>query len=102
MFSKPSDPDTPEVPENLVLTPGAAGSQMILIDWDNALRATSYRVVVTNTATPPAELKNTIVSESEVMFNDLPAGTAIKVTVSGRNSKGGESAATPSVNATVP
>ena len=31
-FSKPSDPDTPEVPENLVIVPGPAGSHMVFID----------------------------------------------------------------------
>jgi hypothetical protein len=89
-FSKPSDPETPEVPENLVLTPGAPGSHLLFIDWDDALRANTYRVIVTNTANPPVELKNVIVSESEVTFNDLSAG-AVKVTVASRNSKGGES-----------
>jgi hypothetical protein len=101
-FSKPSDPDTPEVPENLVITPGAPGSHLMFIDWDNSLRSSSYRVVVTNSATPPAELKNIIVSESEVTLNDLTSGTAVKVTVAGRNSKGGESAGTAAVSATVP
>jgi hypothetical protein len=101
-FSKPNDPDTPEVPENLVIVPGAPGSHMVFIDWDNSLRSTSYRVIVTNTANPPAELKNDIVNDSEVTYDDLTSGAAIKVTVSGRNSKGGESAETAPVNATVP
>jgi hypothetical protein len=47
-------------------------------------------------------LKNIIVSESEATVSDIPTGTQVKVTVSGRNSKGGESAATDPVNATVP
>jgi hypothetical protein len=71
------------------------------IDWDDALRAASYRVIVTNTANPPAELKNVIVSESEVTFNDLAPGT-VKITIASRNSKGGESAASAPVNGTVP
>lgn len=58
--------------------------------------------MVTNGATPPAQLKNVIVSESEMTFNNLTSGTAIKLTGSGRNSKGGKSSATDSVNATVP
>lgn len=101
-FVKPSDPDTPEVPENVVITPGSPGSHLLFIDWDDAARATSYRVIVTNTATPPVQLKNQIVNESEVTFSDIPSGTAVKVTVSSRNSTGGESAATAPVNATVP
>ncbi|HEX8078312.1 MAG TPA: hypothetical protein VF511_10900 [Chthoniobacterales bacterium] len=56
-FSKPSDPDTPEVPENLVLTPGPAGSHMMFIDWDNALRATSYRVLIKRNVVNFPELK---------------------------------------------
>lgn len=101
-FSKPSDPDTPEVPENIVITPGAPGSHLLFVDWDDSLRATSYRVIVTNTATPPVDLKNMIVNESEATISDLAAGTAIKLTVASRNTKGGESAASPPVSATVP
>jgi hypothetical protein len=101
-FSKPSDPDTPETPDNLVVVPGAPGRHMLFIDWDDALRSTSYRVRVTKDATPSAELKNVIVNNTEVTINDLASGTPIKVTVSDRNSKGGESAATDPVSATVP
>lgn len=32
--------------KNLVITPGPAGSHMVFIDWDNALRATSYGVLI--------------------------------------------------------
>jgi hypothetical protein len=89
-FSKPSDPETPEVPENVVVTPGAPGSHRLFIDWNDALRATSFRVIVNNTPNPPVELKNTIVTESEVTFGDLPPGP-VKITIASRNSKGGES-----------
>jgi len=101
-FSKPSDPDTPEVPENLVITPGAPGSHMVFIDWDDSLRSTSYRVQASRTLPPLTELKNVIVTDSEVTLTDIPSGIAIKVTVSGRNSKGGESAPSTPVNGTVP
>ena len=101
-FSKPSDPDTPEVPENIVITPGGFGSHLLFIDWDDALRATSYRIIVKNTANPPVELKNVIVNESEATISDLAAVTAIKVTVASRNTKGGESGASAPVGATVP
>lgn len=62
----------------------------------------SERLIVINTANPPVELKNIIVSESEATISDVPSGTAVKVTVAGRNSKGGESSATAPVEATVP
>ena len=90
------------MPENIVITPGAPGSHLLFIDWDDALRATSYRVIVKNTATPPVELKNVIVNESEATLTDLTSGTAVKITVASRNTKGGESAASPPVSATVP
>jgi hypothetical protein len=48
------------------------------------------------------ELKNEIVHDaSEVTFNDLPPGQ-VKITIAARNSKGGESAASDPVTATVP
>ncbi|MEY2519114.1 MAG: hypothetical protein QOF24_873, partial [Verrucomicrobiota bacterium] len=100
-FSKPSDPETPEVPENVVVTPGAPGSHLLFIDWDDAFRASSYRVIVTNTANPPVELKNTIVSESEATFNDLAPGP-VKITIASRNSKGGESGPSAPASGTVP
>jgi hypothetical protein len=101
-FSKPSDPDTPEVPENLVITPGAPGSHMVFIDWDDSLRSTSYRVLIKKNAPGNPELKNIIVNDSEATVTDIASGTQIIVTVSGRNSKGGESGETDPANGTVP
>ena len=85
-----------------MIVPGPAGSHMVFIDWDNALRGTSYRVVIKGTGPGNPELKNLIVTESEVTVNDLPSGTPISVTVSARNSKGGESSPTNPVTSTVP
>jgi hypothetical protein len=100
-FNKPSDPETPEVPENAVVTPGGPGSHMLFIDWDDARRAESYRVIITAVA-GGQELKNEIIhDESEVTFNDLPPGP-VKITIAARNSDGGESAASVPVTATVP
>ena len=48
------------------------------------------------------ELKNVIVTDSEATITDIPAATQIIVTVSGRNSKGRESAPSTPVNGTVP
>jgi hypothetical protein len=103
-FEKPSDPETPEVPQNLVVTPGAAGSRMIFTDWDDARRGESYRATIFNTATPPVQLAEAIVHESEAMFTlaSTPAGTAIKVVVTARNTKGGESAGSAPASGTVP
>ena len=100
-FSLPSDPETPEVPENLVVTPGAPGSHTVFIDWDDSVRGESYRLIITNTANPPVVLKNEIFQESEATISALPPGP-IKVTVSARNADGGESAASDPVDGTVP
>ena len=69
--------------------------------WDDARRVVSYRVIITAVA-GGAELKNEIVHDaSEVTFNDLPPGQ-VKITIAARNSKGGESAPSAPVTATVP
>ncbi len=98
-FDKPSDPETPEVPENITITGGASG--MVFVDWDDARRAESYRVTITDTANPANQLVSQIVEESEHSFAGLPAGP-IKVAVTARNATGGESGPSASANGTVP
>ena len=71
-----------------------------LVDWDDARRAENYRVTITDLATPPNELASEIAEESEHTFSGLVAGTDIRVTVTARNTKGGESGA--SAPGTVP
>jgi hypothetical protein len=100
-FDKPGDPDTPEVVENLTLTASAAGSRMVFADWDDARRAGSYRVTVTN-AGDGAKITEKIVSESEAALQGLPAGATVKVAVSSRNGAGSESKACEPVSITVP
>ena len=82
-FDMPGHPSTPDVPANLVVTPGAVGSRQLFFDWDNARRADSYRMVIKDAA--GNELVNVIVSESEYMATDLPAGATVSATVTGRN-----------------
>jgi hypothetical protein len=38
-LNRPSDPETPEVPESLVLTAGPLGTGTVLADWADARRA---------------------------------------------------------------
>ena len=101
-FDKPSDPNTPAVPEGLVLIPGASGSHMMFIDWGDSRRGDSYRVLVKNTANPPVTLVDEIVKESEFNLNTVASGTAIKVTITARNKNGGESAESDPASGTVP
>lgn len=100
-FDRPSDPTTPEVPENLTVTPGAPGSHSLYVNFDNARRATSYRIRVTNNA-GGAQLANVITPDSEQTLTGLPAGATVSITVTARNDEGGESQPTAPVTAVVP
>lgn len=86
-FERPSDPATPEVPENLVVTIGAAGSGMVFADWDDARRADKYRATLLTSATPPVQLASKLVTESEATFTGVPEG-AFKVIVTATNAAG--------------
>lgn len=99
-FDKPSDPSTPEVPENVVVTTGAAGSHSLFIDWDDARRAEGYRVKVTNAATN-AQLAMELTQDSELTVTGLPAGANVSITITARNAAG-ESQPTEPVTAVVP
>lgn len=99
-FDKPSDSSAPEVPENIVVTPGAAGSRSLFVDWDDARRAEGYRVKVTNAA-GGAQLVMELTQDSELAINNLPAGATVNIVVSARNTTG-ESQPTPPIAAVVP
>jgi hypothetical protein len=100
-FDKPSDPSTPEVPENLTVTPGAPGSGTLFLHCDTARRADSYRFTVTN-AVGGAKITAQISAEPELVVSGLPAPANVNVTVSARNTAGGESANSAPVAASVP
>jgi hypothetical protein len=77
-----------------------ASDMLAGFNWDEARRAVAYRVIISAVA-GGQELKNEIVNdESEAMFSNLPPGQ-VKITIAGRNAKGGESAASEPVTATV-
>jgi hypothetical protein len=101
-FEKPSDLGTPTIPENVVVTPGAASSKMLFVDFDDGRNDESYRVTATNKATGQ-KITDIIVTESETTFTfaALAVGTLVDITVTGRNPKG-ESQPTEAVTAAVP
>ncbi|MFM2082365.1 MAG: hypothetical protein RL380_1056 [Verrucomicrobiota bacterium] len=88
-FEKPSDPHTPSVPENLTLVAGAAGSKMVISDWDDARRADSYRLRAVVKATG-VEVVNHITPDNQVpvTVDSQPSGTVLTFTVTARNSAG--------------
>ncbi|MBI2924870.1 MAG: fibronectin type III domain-containing protein [Verrucomicrobia bacterium] len=98
-FEMPGAPSTPEVPENLVATPGAPGSRSLFVDWGDARRATGYRARVTDAA--GNELANVLTQDSEVVIPNLPAGVTVNITVSARNATG-ESQPTAPITAVAP
>jgi hypothetical protein len=100
-FERPSDPETGNVPENVIVAPGAAGSGRIFVDWDDARRAEKYRATVTNTANPSVVLATKIVEESEATFDGLPAAASIRVIVTSLNDAG-ESQPSESASGIVP
>ena len=95
-FDKPSDPDSPETPANLVATAGAAGSKTVIADWDDARRADSYRFRVVVKA-DNKEVANEIVSDSQLSLDltSLAIGTLVVLTVRGRNAAGESPASDP-------
>ena len=99
-FEMPGSPSTPEVPENVTATAGAAGTHALFIDWDEARRADGYRVTVTNVA-GGAQLASVLTQDSEVSIGNLPAGANVNVTVTARNAAG-ESQPTAPITAVVP
>ena len=100
-FDKPSDPTTPEVPENVTATAGSPGSRQLFINWDDARRATGYRLIVKSGTNGEAPLVSTLTQESEQTLNGLPAGATVRITVSARNDAG-ESQPSPVITAVVP
>jgi hypothetical protein len=100
-FERPSDPETPETPANLVATPGAPGSHSVFVDWDNARRAETYRVLARD-ATTGAQVLAKLVGESEAMLAGLPPGATLKIAVTARNDAGGESAESDPITVAVP
>jgi len=86
-FDQPGHPGTPDVPQNLAVTPGAAGSHMLFVHCDDARRADGYRFTVTNAADNSA-LAEDLTQDAEDTLSSLSSGTKVNVTVTARNQTG--------------
>lgn len=93
-FSRPDDPSTPGVPENLVLASGAPGTGTLIVDWNVARRATGYRVAVQVTGEPEPRIFG-LFYDDQTALPDLPLGVLLTVTVTAHNSWGDGTASTP-------
>jgi len=99
-FDLPGQTATPDVPQNLVVTTGAAGSQTLFLHCDDARRADGYRFMVTNAA-DNSELAELLTQDAEATFDSLISGTKVNVVVTARNATG-ESQPSAAVAAVVP
>ncbi len=85
-LSRPSDPEQPEVPENVTAT--AQGGGDVLVKTDGALRASSYNYYkkVVGVDAEPVKVKHT--DGEQFTIEDLPAGATVEITVAGVNDAG--------------
>ena len=98
-FDRPSHVGSPETPENLTATPGATGSGMVFVDWDDARRADAYRLRATGA--DGKTLAEVLPQDSEATLTGLPVGVTVKLTVTARNAAG-ESPASEAIAVDVP
>lgn len=97
-LNAPGDPNTPGIPTNLVLTPGAAGSGTMFADWDDARRADRYHVYLLNPDGTRVLLAT--VSDSDATLTGLTVGQTVTIIVTAVN-EAGESLAGAGVSAVV-
>lgn len=86
-FDMPGHPDSPDVPQNLTVTPGAAGSHSLFVHCDDARRADGYRFTVTNAA-DNSQLASDLTQDAEDTLGNLPSGAKVNVVVTARNATG--------------
>ena len=100
-FDMPGHTSGPDVPQNLTVTPGAAGSQALYAHCDDARRADGYRFTVLNAA-DNTELAELLTLDAEATFTGLPSGVKVDVSVTARNTTGESQESDPPVVVVVP
>ncbi len=98
-LSRPADEETPEAPN--VLTVAAGGPGILLPDWDDALRADSYRVWLWIVGTDTEFHPVLTVHDSDATLPNLPSGATVKIQITSKN-QAGESAPSAIVETVVP
>lgn len=86
-LDQPGHTGTPDVPQNLTVTAGAAGSHTLFAHCDDARRADGYRFTVTNAADNSA-LAEDLTQDAEDTFGNLTSGANVKIVVTARNATG--------------
>ncbi len=100
-FEMPGHPSSPDVPQNLTVTAGAAGSQTLFFHWGDARRADGYRAVLTNAADGTV-VATQLTQDAEATFDAVPTGVTLNATVSARNATGESQPSAPPVIVVVP
>jgi hypothetical protein len=98
-FSRPADPATPGVPDQLVLTAGAAGTGTVIVDWATSRRATGYRVRIQVTGEAQPRFFG-LFADDQTTVTGLPIGPMLAVTIIAHN-EAGDSAESAVVNITL-
>ena len=98
-LNAPGAAATPDVPEALIATPGAAGT--VHVDWADARNATRYRVWKQVVGVDAAFVAVATVTDSDATLSGLPATRTVKLRVTSAND-GGESLPSAEISVVVP
>ena len=98
-LNRPADPATPGIPDQLVLTAGAAGSGTVIVDWTTSRRATGYRVKIQVTGEAQPRLFG-LFADDQTTVTGLPLGPVLTVTIIAHN-EAGDSAESPAATLTL-
>jgi len=85
-LNMPSDPETPEAVEGVVVTPGAPG--VLHLDWPDTRRAQHYNVWVQVVGVDADFRKADRRDESDATLPGLPAGATVKIKITAANDAG--------------
>jgi len=101
-FDRPADPNTPEVPANLIVVAGATGSKTVIASWNPSRRSDSFRISAV-LKSDGSEVTNFIIQDTQasLTLDTLAVGTLVVLTVTARNNTG-ESGPSNAVEIAVP
>lgn len=99
-LNPPAAPNTPDVPDGLVLRPGPVGSGTLYADWDDMTRADRYRVWKKVVGVDQDFTAVATVTDSDATITSLPIGKNINIRVTAVNDAG-ETVPSAAVEATL-
>jgi hypothetical protein len=100
-LNAPGEPQSPDAPENIVLTGSSPGSRVIHVNWSHARRAERYRVSRQVIGKDPTFMAVVTVTDSAISLNSMPSGATVNIRVTAIN-EAGESAPSAIAQIVVP